>query len=851
DTFLIRIDCRTLQAEFFTTPHHLGGTPTAFVDSKGRVWLSVAGSVFRFFPETRTYEFQLGRMADNATNKISAGSFMEDEHGRLWCSSWGRGLFRLNEQTGKFEDYPDGPSISTVFLFDRHPLAGPIVWIGGGVHGLYWQTLLDGKGVQFPPRAKEPFSHNNTLTRSIYKDTMTNIVWIGTDGGVEKYDPNDLKFTRIFLPDSIAPDQFSAISGIVRDPHSADRYWISIWGKGLVEWNRREKQFLPYSTFRKSKGFPPPENDEVFDILCDKHHKIWLAEYRCVQEFDPLTKQYRTFHPNFPTPGINHKVLHILEGKEGRMWLGSNYEGLYWLDPASGHIENVPLDGKKRYIRTLAQDGKGRILIGDSEGFFRYDASNGHYEHFLQTDSINHPCNDFAFDRQNRLWVATSDGLYRLDDSCRVEFALTTANGLQNNVVNFIEIDREDRFWLGTGNGLHRFYPATGRVDIYHRTDGLFDNDIAGAFIMLPNGELFVGFQDAFNLANTSRLPMNPTPPRVVLTDVLVLNKPVPWRMGEPVVLQPEENVVSFDFAALDFTQPGKTVLVYKLEGFDRNWAETQQNIITYTNLDGGDYTLLVKARNGDGFWSREPLRIPLHVIPPFRKTIWFRMLLLALAGGLIGLIAWYRQEQRLNLEVIRRRIARDLHDDMGSTLSSIRFFSEVAQTQLGEEQTPTKNLLQRIGQSAASLSEAMQDIVWAINARYDNLDDLAARMREFGVKIGEARGIRFHDEISDTFSSRHLRPDHRRNIYLIFKEAMNNAAKYSECAQISVQMQLSRSRSLVLDIKDDGRGFDPQTVQPGNGLTNMRQRAAEIGGRLDIQTAPGQGVRILLTVDV
>jgi len=329
-----------------------------------------------------------------------------------------------------------------------------------------------------------------------------------------------------------------------------------------------------------------------------------------------------------------------------------------------------------------------------------------------------------------------------------------------------------------------------------------------------------------------------------------VLNKPVPWRMGEPVVLQPGDNVVSFDFSAPSYTQPEKTVLAYKLEGFDPDWVETRQNTITYTNLDGGKYTLLVKARNGDGFWSREVMRVPLRVIPPFRKTIWFRLLILALAGGVIGLIAWNRLEQRLQLEKIRRRIARDLHDDMGSTLSSIRFFSEVAQTQIETDQAQAKTLLQRIGQSAAALSEAMQDIVWAINARYDNLDDLAARMREFGLRIGEARGIRFRDEISSTFSLRHLRPDQRRNIYLIFKEALNNAAKYSECSEIRVRMELNRSK-LMLEIKDDGKGFDPDAVQPGNGLTNMRQRAAEIGGELDLKTSPGQGVQIELVVEV
>lgn len=847
DSFLLRLDCRTFKITFYPLPDRLQGVSFTFADSKGRIWVNAVGNVYQFFPEDQRFEFKFGKKDKDPKKRYFAGIFAEDEHGRVWCTSWGRGLFLLNEQTGNFDDYEDGSVIATSLLFDRHPDAGPIVWLGGGIYGLYWLMLRDGKDVQFMRFHEEPFSHNNTAVNHFYKDPETGIVWLATLAGVEKYDPNDLKFTRIILPDTITPDQFNGISGIVRDPRVNDRYWITIWGKGMVEWNRREKTFRHYSQLKKTKGL---HSDEMFDILCDKKGKLWIAEYGCVQEFDPVTRRFRTFRPVFPTPGVNHKVLEILEGHDGRIWFGSNYEGLYWLDPVSGHIEHVKLDGKKHYISVLKQDDRGRVLFGVDGGFFRYDPALDTYEHLLQNDSIRYACLDFAFDRNKRLWVATNKGLLRLDDSCRIEFALTTDNGLPNNNVYCIEIDLEDRMWMSTSNGLVRYYPPTGTVNVYRRADGLFNNDLMEAFRILSRGELFIGFDNTFNLANTSRLPMNPHPPRVALTEVLVLNKPVHWRLGETIVLHPGENVVTFDFAALNFTQPEKTVLVYKLEGFGGDWAETRQNTITYTNLDGGEYTLLVRARNGDGIWSRETLRVQLQVIPPFTKTVWFRLLLVALIAGIVGLIAWYRQQQRLQLEAIRQRIARDLHDDMGSTVSSIRFFSEVVQGQLLENQTSAQSLLSRISHSAANLSEAIQDIVWSINASHDNLDDLAARMREFGLKISEARNIHFHADIPASFPSIPLRPDTRRNIYLIFKEAINNAAKYSECTEITVKMLLER-RNLLFEIKDNGKGYDPATVQYGNGVANMRQRAAEIKGKLEVQTAPGEGVRIMLEVAV
>lgn len=846
DTFMARFNYRTGKFSFgkISFRQFTNSPVTTYVDSKDRIWLIISGHLFLCVPEKASYILKLGFSRPEEELQVHADKVAEDEQGRLWCSSWGKGFFVFNEQTGEFEDFPDGDATATAFLFDRRPVTGPVIWAGGGTNGLYWQVLADSSVVPFSRHLREPFSHNNTKLRCIFKDPETGIVWLGTEAGVEKYDPNDLKFTRLMLPDENGAEQFNGVTGIVGDRKISGRYWVSVSGKGLFEWDRKKNMF---NHFGIKNGL---QSTDIAKILQDKNGKIWLAQPGGVQEFDPATRRFRTVKIPFFTANIPHKVVQLLEGADGRLWFGTNHDGLFWRDPASGRINHVKFDGRPRYIRALNQDNQGRLLVGLSNGFFRYNPASDTYEHLLQKDSITYFCTDFIFDQQNHLWVATTEGLFQLDDKGRVQFALTTRNGLQNKEINGVEMDGEGRLWLATSNGLHRFYPPTGVVNVYGRPDGLFDTDVDAAFQTLPRGELFVGFRDAFNLANLSRLPMNPHPPRVVLADVLILNKPAPWRAGAPVVLNPGENVVSFDFSVVNFTQPEKTVLSYKLDGFDQDWAETQQNMITYTNLDGGNYTLLVRARNGDGIWSTEIARVQLRVIPPFTKTAWFRLLLLASLGGVITLVSWYRRSQRQHLEEIRQRIARDLHDDMGSTLSSIRFFSEVAHKQLPDSQAPAKTLLRRIGQSAATLSEAMQDIVWAINARHDNLEDLAARMREFGLKIGEARNIRFSADIPASFPLRQLRPDQRRNIYLIFKEAVNNAAKYSECTEINVNMLLN-GRKLVLDIADNGKGFDPKTVQAGNGLANMRQRAADIKGKIDVQTAPGKGVRILLEVQV
>jgi signal transduction histidine kinase len=442
--------------------------------------------------------------------------------------------------------------------------------------------------------------------------------------------------------------------------------------------------------------------------------------------------------------------------------------------------------------------------------------------------------------------VATNEGVHMLDENDRVRRTINWRDGLENQNVTGMEMDKDGRLWLATSNGLYRYDIKSGNMTRYGIQDGLFSNSLENSFHQTPDGELFMGFAYAFNLGRPQSMPVNMTPPKVVLDGIKVLNKARPLPTDGRLILRPGENVVSFDFAVINFTQSDRNVLAYKLDGFDNTWTETRQNTITYTNLDGGTYTLLVRARNRDGVWSTQVFPLKIKVIPPFYQTWWFRLLFMAFVAGIAAFVAWYRQLEKRRLDAIRRRIARDLHDDMGSTLSSIRFFSEVAQNKLGDGNPETSSLLQRIAQSAADLSEAMQDIVWAINVRFDKIDDLALRMREFGIKVCEACGIAFVSDIPAVWPDWQLRPDQKRNIYLIYKETVNNAAKYAQATEISVGLRL-QGRNLRLDIRDNGRGFDTAETTPGNGLINMRQRALDIRGTLEISSRAGEGTQITL----
>ncbi|MGB8192210.1 MAG: ATP-binding protein, partial [Chitinophagaceae bacterium] len=256
------------------------------------------------------------------------------------------------------------------------------------------------------------------------------------------------------------------------------------------------------------------------------------------------------------------------------------------------------------------------------------------------------------------------------------------------------------------------------------------------------------------------------------------------------------------------------------------------------------------KVMGPNGILSNEELTLGIKVIPPFYRTWWFWTLIAFALASLLYSYYHIRRDQRHRLEKIRERIATDLHDDMGSTLSSIRIFSDVARNQLVNTQPQVVPLLEKISTNASQLSDNMQDIIWTIKQDNDKLEDLVTRIREFGLKLCDAKDIAFKVHISESFKTSKLDLEQRRNLYLIFKECLNNAIKYSNCTIIQLFITQQR-RHLKMVIEDNGKGFSEEAITKGNGLNNIRKRAMEINGNATIESAPGRGTRIDILINL
>jgi signal transduction histidine kinase len=352
------------------------------------------------------------------------------------------------------------------------------------------------------------------------------------------------------------------------------------------------------------------------------------------------------------------------------------------------------------------------------------------------------------------------------------------------------------------------------------------------------------------------RVVLNGVPPPVHLEDVLVDRRSVDVR--DAVRLPPGTRSLAIDYTAPTFVQAGRVLFRYKLEGYDADWVEAgTRRAAYYGSLPRGEYVFRVIACNSDGIWNETGAKLAIVQLPYFYQTAWFAWLLVALLAAMVwGLYRWSNRRLRLKLERLererameneRRRIAQDLHDDLGASLTELGLFAEAHRRTAAATEEPALNYL---SQRARTLVSSLDAIVWAVNPANDSLDHLVAYIGELFQELFRASAIRARLDIGPEIPRLPLRAEERSDLFLTTKEAMNNILKHSGATEALLRVRM-HGRELRITLQDNGRGFDPQAAASagGNGLANMRTRIARARGRLEWRTALGQGTEITIVV--
>jgi len=325
--------------------------------------------------------------------------------------------------------------------------------------------------------------------------------------------------------------------------------------------------------------------------------------------------------------------------------------------------------------------------------------------------------------------------------------------------------------------------------------------------------------------------------------------------------LGPGQNHLEIDFSGFQFA-PGEALLYqYGMEGDVPEWGPpVAGRTVNYAGLRPRHYRFHVRAVSSAGVASPQPAVVSFVILPHFWQRWWFLLLVAGASASLVYAAYRYRLGQMLKLERVRMRIATDLHDDIGASLSHIAVLSEVAgsevsRLELGSDGQRLHAPLARIGSVSRELIDSMSDIVWATSPRKDRLSNLAQRMREFAGEVLGNRGIEFLLHADGIDQEMKLDPDVRREVFLIFKESVNNIVRHAMATRVTCRLAMERGK-LALLVSDNGRGFSadadgrpPVIHGGGHGLASMRRRAESLGGTIEIATQNGQGVTIVARV--
>jgi|YelNatPaOPRAMG01_1025707.scaffolds.fasta_scaffold00247_10 ligand-binding sensor domain-containing protein/two-component sensor histidine kinase len=816
-------------------------------DGNGCLWIGTLNGLTKFDKKKNTFTRFLMNSQFEGADYDRINALMVDNAGVLWIGT-GSGVFLLNTNTNKIINEGSTPHNSGILINNNilslYEDKSGVIWIGTAEDGI---VKYDKERIRFKYYQHDPYNKNslsNNTIRAIFEEN-NGTLWIGTlGGGLDKYDPHTNSYSH-FVDNPY--DKFSindnSVSAIFKD--SFGTLWVGTWKGGLNKAYNSSKGNLKFVHYL----FNPFDahslsNNIVQSIFEDSEKRLWIGTGVGLDLYNKKKNNFIRFeHDPNNKYSISGDLVQscIIQDKSGNLWIGT-WNGLNKLTPIELKKALTNPSSVKFISYRFGLDKNG---LSDNRVISLLEGKNGD----IWIGTYGGGLNQLTLNQQN------------LEHPKFIKY--TTSDGLPSNVIYSIQQDDNGNLWLSTDNGLSRFNLSSKIFRNYDVNDGLQENQFFwGAGFKGKNGQLFFGGTKGLISFYPTELNMNNHIPPIVITDFQIFNKPVgintkdspltkPITATKKIILSYSQNVFSFEFAALDFTAPNKNKYAYMMEGFDKNWIlSNYRRYVTYTNLDPGKYIFRVIGSNNDGVWNKKGVSLEIDILPPFWRTWWFISISILLIGGFVVFIIIYRVRNLLAVERLRTKIAADLHDNIGSSLTEISILSEVIYQKLDSVGDDVKKSLKMISDKSRSLIDSMSDIVWLVNPKRDSLYDLILRLRDTYTELSSYASISFRSENLKSLERVSLSMEHRQHLYLIFKEGINNCISHSGCTEISLDAFV-KGKHLEMILKDNGKGFDISQKSSGNGLDNMKQRAKSIGGVINIFSEKGKGTTIQFVGDI
>jgi ligand-binding sensor domain-containing protein/signal transduction histidine kinase len=770
-----------------------------------------------------------------------------DRSARLWIG-WNNGL--LCYERGKFTSHPFEKELSGSFVTAvREDMQGNI-W-AGTYSGL--KRFRDGQFFNVPNSDGIPFDLINVL----FEDREGNL-WVGSREGLARITPR-----RLFTYTRQQGLTHNNIMSVREDREGS--LWIGTWGGGLDR--LKEGKVTVYST---QNGFP---HDLILATFEARDGTLWIGT-----DFDGgliKLKDGKLTRYTSRQGLINAAIRVIYEDNSGNVWVGTT-RGLSCL--RDGKFTNYFAGDihAGNSVLAICEDHCGTVWFGTENGVAL--RNNGEFRRFAEGGLTSSAVLSLYEDSAHDFWIGTEgDGLFRWRNGTLSHY--TTKEGLfSNDMFETIE-DDFGYFWMSCLKGIWRVSKKeldaldqkqikTVHSAFYGKLDGLFSVQCNG--VSKPSGfktrDGRIWFPTTKGLvALDPHIKLNELEPSVVIEQVVTEKGSVDLAMRPPSADSPlrlprGRGDLEIHYTALSLQIPEKNQFKYMLEGVDPDWVNADARRVAYYNhLQPGNYWFRVTACNNDGLWNEAGATLALELAPAFWETTWFRSLaVLGIAGSLAGSVRYVSVkrlrrklaalEQQHAIEKERARIAKDIHDDLGASLTQITLLSDRADHEAPDE---LRANARKISSTAREIAQSLDEIVWAVNPEHDTLEGLVEYLSQSADDFLEDTSIRSRVKLPSALPHCSIPAETRHQFFLAFREALNNAVKHAEASEIQLEV-LAEPAELQIRIADNGLGFDPATAQRrGNGLTNMRKRVEGIGGRFSIASSPGHGTTIDMTISL
>jgi signal transduction histidine kinase/ligand-binding sensor domain-containing protein len=716
------------------------------------------------------------------------------------------------------------------------------IWVGTEEYGLF--VIGTNNSITHIRKDNQLNSIYDNKINTICCDN-TGIVWIsvGTNG-IDQLIPGN-RFTHY------SEDQGNGLNNnIVRcfmeDSHK--RIWIATQGGGINLFDPLSKKF---SSFTR-KNVPGLPFDFIRFMVKDDKETAWIGTEKGMCRMD--MSSVKTDKISFK--GINNELLsdpyiEQIIPYENNSWLIATKEyGLFKLNRESVSASQLPFPGNKHVFYTALVNHLLFVSIWDDDPRV-FNTSNGQWQEIkkpITSYTITYVIHDPT---AKKYWIGTLKGLLETDEDLNILHHYTREEGLSNHYIYSMTMDEQRMLWISTNRGLSQFNTLTHTFRVFTPADGLQGYEYnAKASFQAGDGTLYFGGTNGFDVIKNTQAMVQPEAPRFYIKDLLINNVSYSGEQDvnhTPVIHLPYSmNNITIRTGIVDLSSSGNSKIRYKLEGSDADWKTTERDFgIDYSGLPPGDYTFVATAAVMDNQWSDQQTSLRFSIAKPWWQTLWFRVaVLLVLAILSIYLVRSYyhrklEQQKRLfekqqAVEHERTRIATDMHDDMGASLSRIKFLSETIGIKK-QQQEPIEEDIIKIREYSHSMIDKMGEIVWALNEKNDSLNDLLSYTRAYAVEYLTQNNIHCTVEAQEQSGSIFVSGEFRRNIYLTVKEALHNIVKHSQATHAWID--ITAGDDLFIRIRDNGIGFDETKIRAfSNGFNNMKKRMESLRGKWEIK---------------